>query len=180
MKLLTNSLVLSLLLGTIGFSLIPLEAHAVKLNYKTIKRKAYFSPNESGELFTSLDLRNKRYRFTPTDSQICDNILVRQEDSLSYSCTLELPRRSSIAKLREQLSPSLHKVKFGKLEKEVTIKASEDARYVTFTTEFDSTGLDFETASFNDEFFKVYEKSAQSVIAEAMRSLPLRLQVLEN
>ncbi|MBK8201105.1 MAG: hypothetical protein IPK68_01845 [Bdellovibrionales bacterium] len=51
---------------------------------------------------------------------------------------------------------------------------------MTFTTEFDSQGLDFELAEFNEDFFKVYDKSALSLISEAMKRTPLRLQVLEN
>lgn len=105
---------------------------------------------------------------------------MREEDSLSYSCTLELPYRSTNVQLREQLSPQSVNVKSGTSRKNVQIECSEDGRFVTFSTEFDSQGLDFELAEFNEDFFKVYDKSALSLISEAMKRTPLRLQVLEN
>lgn len=160
--------------------LAPLVSYAVKYNYKTIKRKASFSPDSAGEFYTPLDLRNKRYTFTPTDNKICGKVLVRENESLNYSCTLELPRRSSTSHLKAQLTERLLKVKFGKSTKEVEVHVSDDAKYVTFSTQFDASSVDFELAEFNDEFFKVYDRSAQLVIAEAMRKSPLRIQVLEN
>ncbi|MBK7842121.1 MAG: hypothetical protein IPJ71_00280 [Bdellovibrionales bacterium] len=160
--------------------LVPLMSYAVKVKTTNLKKKAFFSAQEGENLYTPLDLKLKRFRFTPTDYKICGKVLVREEDSLSYSCTLELPYRSTNVQLREQLSPQSVNVKSGNSRKNVQIDVSEDGRFVTFTTDFDSQGLDFELAEFNEDFFKVYEKSALSLISEAMKRTPLRLQVLEN
>jgi hypothetical protein len=88
--------------------------------------------------------------------------------------------RSSLGKLREHESDREISVNFGGVPKKVQVRVSADGRYVTFSTRFDQTGLDFETAEFNEEFFQIYAKTAQLVIGEAMTHQPLRIKVLEN
>ena len=168
------------LIAFLGLTFAVTPAHGVKLRYKTLKRRAYFSPEKGSGLYSPMDLRRKRYTFTPTDHEICGRVLVRDQGSLSYSCTLELPTRSSNSKLREHQSDRELTINFGGMAKKVRVRVSRDARYVTFSTGFDVTGLDFDTASFNDEFFPVYAKAAQLIIGEAMNSQKLQIKVLEN
>ena len=169
------------LVAFLAMIFVAVPAGAVKVNYKTLKRRAYFTPEAgSSGLYAPMDLRRKKFTFTPTDNEICGRVLVRDQDNLAYSCTLELPTRASMAKLREHMSDREIAVKFGGLDKKVQIRVSQDARFVTFSTRFDDTGLDFETAEFNDEFFSVYAKSAQLIIGEAMNKQRLRIKVLEN
>lgn len=169
------------LVAIVAVTFMAVPANAVKINYKTLKRRAYFTPEAgSSGLYAPMDLRRKRFTFTPTDNEICGRVLVRDKDNLAYSCTLELPTRASMTKLREHMSDREITVKFGGLDKRVQVRVSPDARFVTFSTGFDATGLDFETAEFNDEFFSVYAKAAQLVIGEAMNKQRLRVKVLEN
>lgn len=160
--------------------LFAVPAHAVKVKDQVLRRKAFFTPENGTGLYTPLDLKSKQYTFTPTDHEICGRALVRDQENLAYSCTLELPVRSSLGRLREHESDREINVDFGGIPKKVQVRVSRDGRYVTFSTRFDQTGLDFETAEFNEEFFKIYAKTAQLVIGEAMNTQPLKIKVLEN
>ncbi|MCC7404092.1 MAG: hypothetical protein IT288_06795 [Bdellovibrionales bacterium] len=160
--------------------LLAIPAHAVKVKDQVVRRKAFFTPENGTGLYTPLDLKSKRYTFTPTDHEICGRALVRDQENLAYSCTLELPVRSSLGRLREHESDREISVNFGGVLKKVQVRVSADGRYVTFSTRFDQTGLDFDTAEFNEEFFQIYAKTAQLVIGEAMNNQPLRIKVLEN
>ena len=144
-----------------------------------VKKKAFFIEQPNG-LFEPLDLKTKRLNFTTVDFSKCGQVLQRKIRSLSYSCKIRIPHNSSLTKLRTQVSAKTLKVKFGRTEKSVRIKISPDARYVTFFTEFDDTGVDFELSRFNDEFFGVYAKAAHQVIQEAMDQAPLVIKVLEK
>jgi hypothetical protein len=60
------------------------------------------------------------------------------------------------------------------------IQVSEDARQLTMSTAFDATGLDFDLSKFNDDIFAVNAKVAQLIIADAMKTQPVRIEVLES
>lgn len=152
---------------------------AMKTQTKMIQPKAFFTESENG-LFEALDKKQKTVRFTPSDFEKCGQSMIRRQNSLFYACTLELPKSGKISKLRDQLSSKLTVVRFGGTDKKIRIKVADDASRVTFSTEFDETGVDFEVTNFNNEFFKVYSKVAQIVMAEAMDKEPLKYEVLES
>lgn len=152
---------------------------ALKTQTKTIQPKAFFTESENG-LFEALDKKEKTIVFTPSDFEKCGQSMMRRQNSLYYACTLQLPNDAKISKLREQLSSKLAVVRFGGTDKKIRIKVNKEASHVTFSTEFDETGVDFEVTNFNNEFFKVYSKVAQIVIAEAMDKEPLKFEVLES
>ena len=151
---------------------------AMKSDVKMVQPKAFFVKSEHG-LYEALDKVQKTVSFTPTDFEKCAQSMMRQQNSLFYYCTLEIPSTGAMTRLQEQLSAKQAVVRFGGTDKKVRIQVSNNARRVTFSTQFDDTGVDFEVTNFNNEFFKVYSKVAQLVIAEAMDREPLKIQVLE-
>lgn len=152
---------------------------ALKTDTKMLQPRAYFTESENG-LFEALDRKQKVFSFTPSDFDRCGQSMMRRQNSLYYACTLELPKTAKMSKLRNQLSTKLAVVRFGGTDKKVRIQVADDVSRVTFSTEFDDTGVDFEVTNFNSEFFKVYSKVAQIVIAEAMDREPLKIEVLES
>ncbi len=152
---------------------------ALKTDVKMVQPKAFFARTENG-LYEALDKKQKTFNFTAADFEKCGQSMMRRQNSLFYSCTLRLPNAGKLSKLREQLSSRLSVVRFGGTDKKIHVKVSDDASRVTFSTEFDETGVDFDVTNFNSEFFKVYSKVAQIVIAEAMDKEPLKIETLEG
>ncbi len=159
--------------------LFPLSSSALVLKEATLKSKAYFI-NTPGGVFEALDLRSKTFSFNSADFESCADHIVRKPHSLKYSCTLTLNSRNEQSKLQLQASQPLVRVSFGAIQKNVKIEVSKDARFVTFSTALDDTGLDYNVANFNDELFKVQDKVAQLIISEAMTVQNLEIHVLES
>jgi len=126
------------------------------------------------------DVKRKTLTFAKREFDQCGANLVRLSQTLTYSCTLKIPSKAKESKLRRVMSPKIMEVPFGMLHRDVQVEISPDARQVTFTTSFDATGIDFEISKFNDDFFAVYDKVAQIVIGEAMRSKNVQFEVLET
>ena len=165
-----------LLLAALAF----LRPTAYSATVKIIKEqpRATFVEESTG-LFKPLDLKTKSISFTPRDFNACGQALQRRLKTLIYSCSIELPSKANLVRLKEQLSPKKVTVRFGRLKKEVQLKVSDDARRLELHTEFDETGVDFEISRFNDEFFAIYAKSAQLVFQKALGK-PLKLDIFES
>lgn len=126
------------------------------------------------------DLKRKTLYFAKREFDQCGANLVRLSQTLTYSCSLKISSKAKESKLRKVISPKILEVPFGGTHRDVQVEVSPDARQVTFMTSFDATGIDFEISKFNDDFFSVYDKVAQLVIGEAMRSKSVKIEVLET
>ena len=159
--------------------LIPLSVVAMPIKTQMLKPRAYFV-EAGGNLLEALDLKTKTLNFSKKDSELCGAALVRKAQTLTYSCTLEIPSTAKVSRIQNLVTPKTVAVNFGGSKREVQTQVSEDARKLTFTTTFDATGIDFEVSKFNDDFFNVYNKVAQLVLTEAMNKQPVRIEVLES
>jgi len=110
----------------------------------------------------------------------CAANLVRKAQTLTYTCELEIPKKSKVAKFEKLLSPQKLSASFGGTTREVLVEVSPDARVLSLTTSFDSTGLDLELSKFNDDFFAVYNKAAHTVISDALKKQQIKMEVLES
>ena len=95
---------------------------------------------------------------------LCASSLVRQAQTLNYSCSVILAK--PVKSVPKRVS-----VPWGGSSREVVVQVGADGKTVTLSTAFDSTGIDFEVSKFNDDFFLIYNKVAHLVIAEALSSL---------
>jgi hypothetical protein len=170
--------VFALLGAIIVITNLPLSSHA-SIKIQMMKPRAYFIEGNQG-LLEALDLKTKTVRFDKKDIDQCGANLVRRAQTLTYSCTLPIPTNAGISRLQNLVTPSKRTVNFGSAKRDVITQVSSEARQITFTTGFDTTGIDFEVSKFNDDFFAVYAKAAQSMIAETMTKQPVRLEILEN
>lgn len=152
---------------------------AMPIKTQMIKSRAYFQP-ASGNLLEALDLKAKTLKFTKKDAEECGSKLMREAQTLRYSCTLDIPSSARITKLQNLVTGRQTEVVFGGTKRKVDVAVAADARSITFTTSFDATGIDFEISKFNDDFFRVYDKVAQLIIAEAQSRQPVRIEVLES
>ena len=155
------------------------NAAAMPVKSLLMKPRAYFQEAE-GNLLEPLDLKSKTLSFTKADFDQCGLSLLRQSSTMNYSCSMTIPSKSRISKLQNVVTNKTSEVDFGSTKRKVFIAVSDDARTITFMTGFDATGIDFEVSKFNDDFFKVYDKVAVLVIAEAFSKQPVRLEVLES
>ncbi len=155
------------------------DAYAIPVKTEMMKPRAYFVESNNG-LLEALDLKAKTLTFSKKDKEQCGLNLVRRGHTLSYSCTLDIPTEAKISKLQNQVTSKSTDVAFGGSKREVTTAISPDGRSITFSTSFDSTGIDFEVNKFNDDFFVVYNKVAQIVISDAMTKQPVRIEILET
>lgn len=158
---------------------VAINASAMPIKTQMMKPRAYFQEAEGG-LLEPLDLKSKTLSFKKADFDQCGLNLLRQSSTMNYSCTLTIPTGARISKLQNVVTPRQVVIEFGSSKRTVYVSVSEDARQVTFMTGFDATGIDFEVSKFNDDFFKVYDKVAQLVIAEAFTKQPVRIEVLES
>jgi len=151
---------------------------AMPMKSQVMKSKAFFVECEKGYL-EALDLKSKTLTFTKQDIDQCGANLVRRARTLTYSCTLPIPSDSRSTKLQNLVTPAKSEVSFGGTKRDVVTQVSADGKHLTYTTSFDATGIDFEVSKFNDDFFAVYNKVAQLVIADLMSRQPVRIEVLE-
>jgi hypothetical protein len=166
-----------LILGLLSFSSVYGASAPIKV--QMMKPRAYFIEGNQG-LLEALDLKAKTITFDKKDIDQCGASLVRQAQTLTYSCTLTIPTTAGISKLQNLVTPSKRSVSFGASKRDVITQVSSEGRRITFTTGFDTTGIDFEVSKFNDDFYSVYAKAAQTMIAEAMTKQPVRIEILEN
>ena len=85
-----------------------------------------------------------------------------------------------MGELTKQLSPSKVRVRYGQLIREVQVNVSKNAKFVSFSTEFDKTGLELDLYEFNSDFFSIYDKTAMVILGKVIRNSNLHLQVLED
>jgi hypothetical protein len=142
-----------------------------------LKPRAYFVEGENG-LYEALDLKAKSLTTRIVISDCGDN-LERKARTLDYSCKIQIPSKAKISRLQNLVTTDNYEVTLGGLKKEVTISVASDARTITYSTKFDSTGIDFDVMKFNDDFFASNAKLAHIVLAEAMKQ-PVRIEVLES
>lgn len=154
------------------------KAFAMPMKTEIVRPRAFLQPAKNG-LMEALDLKAKTLYFTKREVEQCGTKLVRQARTMTYSCTLPIASGSKISKLHNVLTPKLIEIPFGGTQRDVQIEVSEDARSVSFTTGFDSTGIDFEMSKFNDDFFKVYDQVAVLVISDALKK-SVKIEVLES
>lgn len=152
--------------------------HALKLEVKTLQKQAYFTPTQNG-LYQPLDLKETRVEFNSLNNEECGRRLIRKQNTLHFTCTLDLPPSPQKTRLFRQVSPATQSIQVSGGKQKVNITVSSTGQSVSFTTEFDTTGIDFGLISFNEEFFRVYAKMAQLIILEAMKQ-PLAFQILEQ
>lgn len=146
---------------------------------RMIKPRAYFQESDNGFL-QALDLKSKTLKFSAKDLNDCGQNLIRKGLTLTYSCTLQIPSKAKISKLQNLVTPAKKEIVFGGSSRVVETKVSDDARVLVLTTAFDATGIDFEVSKFNDDFFAVYNKVAHLVLSEALKTQPIRIEVLES
>jgi hypothetical protein len=158
---------------------LPLTAAAMPIKSQMLKPRAYFVEAENN-LLEPLDLKAKTLKFGKADFDLCGANLVRQAQTLIYSCTLPIPGKAKVSRLQNLVTAAKTTVNFGGTKREVTTTISPDAKAVTFTTSFDRTAIDFEISKFNDDFFAIYAKVAQLVISDALAKQPVRIEVLES
>lgn len=144
---------------------------------KMLTPRAFFVEGENG-LYESLDLKAKTLSTRLVISE-CGETLERKAKTLSYSCTIQIPGKAKISRLKNMMTTDNYEVTLSGLKKEVTISVGADARTITYSTKFDSTGIDFDVMKFNDDFFASNAKLAHIVLAEAMKQ-PVRIEVLES
>jgi hypothetical protein len=164
--------------GLIILGVLPLTAVAMPIRSEMLKPRAYFMEADNG-LLEALDLKVKTLNFSKADFELCGRSLVRQSQTLSFSCTLPIPVKARISKLQRLVSSSVREIQFGNTRREVKILVSDDARFLTLSTAFDTAGIDFELHKFNDDFFPVFAKVGHLVISEALIQ-PVRFEVFEN
>lgn len=126
------------------------------------------------------DLKMKTVSLTKADFDACGLALVRNANTLNFSCTLPIPVRSRISQLQNMTSPRIFNSSFGGTNREVHVEIAPDAKSLTLSTGFDSTGVDFEISKFNDDFFAVYAQSAKLIISEALKKQQIKFEVLES
>ncbi len=161
---------------TLAFASIGTAAMPIKS--QMMKPRAFFIESDNG-LLEALDLKAKTLTFGRREIDQCGASLVRRAQTLTYSCTLSIGNTSRISRLQNLVTPSKIEVNFGATKREVMTQVSAEAKFITFTTSFDATGIDFEVSKFNDDFFAVYAKVAQLTLANAMTKQPVRIEVLE-
>lgn len=111
----------------------------------------------------------------------CARNLVRKAQTLTYTCELDIPLKSrKNTRLQSLLSPKTLTSGFGGVRREVLVEVSPDAKVLSLTTSFDATGIDLEVSKFNDDFYAVYNQAAHSVISEAIKKQPVKIEVLET
>ncbi len=154
-------------------------AFAMPIKTEMMKPRAYFQEAEN-HLLEALDLKSKTLTFVKKDFEQCGSALVRRAQTLTFSCTLAIPTKARISRLQNMVTGNKIETAFGSSKREVAVAVAGDARSITLTTTFDSTGVDFEVAKFNDDFFAVYAKAAQLTISEALAKQRVRLEVLES
>jgi hypothetical protein len=155
------------------------SAGAMPMKVEMKKPRAYFQ-EANNNLLEALDLKAKTLYFGKAEFDACGASLVRRARTLAYSCTLQIPSKAKISKLQNHTSPKSKEITFGATKRTVMIQVSEDARQLTLSTAFDPTGIDFDLSKFNDDIFAVDAKVAQLIIAEAMKTQPVRIEVLES
>jgi hypothetical protein len=153
-------------------------AWSMPIKSEMLKPRAYFQEADN-DLLEALDLKKKTLTFTKKENDTCGAGLVRQAQTLTYSCTLPVPTKSRISKVQSGTGSVNMIVPFGSSKREVQIRVAGDGRSVTYTTTFDKTGVDFEISKFNDDFYAVYAKVAHTVITDAMKK-PLVFEILES
>ncbi len=151
---------------------------ALPVKSQMLKPRAFFQETDNN-LFEPLDLKLKTLYFTKSDFEQCGQNLVRQAQTLSFACTLQIPVKARISKLQRVTEATKRELMFGDSRRTVSIHVDDQARSLTLMTVFDSAGIDFELQRFNDDFFPVYAKVAQLVISEALAQ-PIRFEVLES
>jgi hypothetical protein len=155
-------------------------ARAAVVGVKMVRPQAFFLKDQQG-LFESLDLKKKTYTFTARDVQACRQSLKNQGNGLSFTCTIGLSGRlMKNSKLHEQSSPQAVAVRLAQTSKNVRIATSSDARSITLSVDFDSSGVDGDWMKMNDDMAMVYQKTAQDFFSEALLQNRLVLLVLEN
>lgn len=166
--------------GAILFALLVSGvAQAMPIKTQMLKPRAYYQEAENN-LLEALDLKAKTLTFSKKEFDQCGANLVRRARTLTFSCTLPIPTKSRISKLQNLVTARSREINFGGTKRAVLTHVSEDARQVTFTTAFDATGIDFEISKFNDDFYAVYANVAKLIISDAMKSQPVRIEVLES
>lgn len=144
-----------------------------------MKPRAYFIESDNN-LLEALDLKAKTLTFSKQHTDQCGLNMVRRAQTLTYSCTLPIPSNAKISRLQNLVTPQRLESAFGGSKKQVSTQVSSEARQITFSTTFDTAGIDFEVSKFNDDFYNVYAKAAQLIIADVMIKQPVRLEVLES
>jgi len=155
------------------------NANAAQMKLMKSQEKAFFAEDANG-FFKGLTLKTKVYIFNSRDSLKCGSSLKRGLQTLNYFCKIDLPDAANITKLHKMETHNVVKVTHGRLKKKVYIKVSENGKYVKFSTEFDETGIDWDVSKFNDEFYAVYAKSAQNILAKAMMKKGLKIQTIDK
>lgn len=166
-----------LLLLFLVLSSLPVFALTQKV--ETVRKNAFFQENADNSLYEPLNLKHKRFTFSKADAEECGRRMVRKQATLHYTCTLALPSPFTVSKRQNQITPVVLPVSYAGQERRVFITVNEDASLVTYSTEFDMTGFDFEIVNFNDDFYRVYARTAVNVIGLAM-DRTLQIDVLES
>ncbi|HMN68737.1 MAG TPA: hypothetical protein PKC28_09400 [Bdellovibrionales bacterium] len=157
----------------------PSLASAMPIKSQMLKPRAFYQEADNN-LLEALDLKSKTLTFTKQEFDQCGSNLVRRAKTLTFSCTLPIPSKARITKLQSLVTPKSREIAFGGTKRAVLTHVTDDAKSITFTTAFDATGVDFEVSKFNDDFFAVYSKVAQLIISDAIKSNPVRIEVLES
>lgn len=180
-KIVTAFTILWVLVAT-SVLLAGLSADAMPVRTRLMKANAATSQTNMGEgkgfMNLFLDLKSKSLE-VKKDIEMCGNQMSREARTLNYSCTLKIPTQAKTSRLQNLITPKMFEVIFGGLKKKVQVMVSSDAREITYSTNFDSTGIDFDVLKFNDDFFVGNAKLAHLILAEAMKQ-PVRIEVLES
>gem|GEM_PF-5084893 len=168
-----------LVMGFIAISLIPLAAQSAQMKLLKSQEKAFFTEDENG-FFKGLSLKTKVYILNSRDALRCGSTLKRGLKTLSYFCQIDLPDADKVTKVHKHESHNVVRVKHGRLKKKVNVRFTDGGKAIRFSTEFDDTGIDWDISKFNDEFYAVYAKSAQSILAKAMLKNGIKVQTIDK
>lgn len=162
----------------LGIAFTCISANALVQKSTTVRPNARFM-RADGNLFEGLDLKRKNYRFHNQDFSHCRASMTRVQETLHYNCKLGLPNKASLVKRFKMITPSILTVQYAGNYRRVMIVVDEEARTVTYSTEFDSAGVNLEDAKLNDDFYTIYAQAAFEVVKLAMKQ-GLRFETLES
>ncbi len=115
-----------------------MPALAMPMKVQMLKPRAYYQEADNN-LLEALDLKAKVMSFRKVEFDQCGQNLVRRAQTLTFSCTLQIPSKAKISKLQNLVTARSQEVIFGGTKRAVLIHVPEDARTLTLTTAFDAT-----------------------------------------
>ncbi|MGE4132710.1 MAG: hypothetical protein AB7F86_13790 [Bdellovibrionales bacterium] len=162
---------LVILTGSVGLAM-PVKSTTLKTEVSLV--------DADNRPLQALDLKKKSFVIDEKSIEECGLHMVRLAQTLNYTCSVEIPLKSKVSRLKALKSAKTLDTTFAGVKRQVTVGVTDDARMLTLTTNFDVTGLDLELSKFNDDFYAVFAQVAHLIISDAARSRRVEMEVLEG